>query len=74
VATFSFHLEDLSPRVVTEKLAAYGIYIWDRNFYTLNVTDGRLGPQWHGTSGSIQYNTREEIERLEDALLKNAVG
>jgi len=30
VATFSFRLQDLHPRVVAEKLAGQGIYVWGR--------------------------------------------
>jgi cysteine desulfurase family protein (TIGR01976 family) len=76
VATFSFRLGDLHPRVVAEKLAQQGIYVWDGNYYALNVTE-RLGVEESGGMvrvGAVHYNTLEEVERLKDALLKIAAG
>ncbi len=74
VATFSFRLKDLPPRLVAEKLAQHGIYVWDGNYYALNVTE-RLGVEESGGMvrvGAVHYNTLEEIERLKEALLKIA--
>ena len=76
VATFSFRLKGLHPRAVAEKLAAQGIYVWDGNYYALNVTE-RLGIEESGGMvrvGAVHYNTLEEVERLKEALLKIAVG
>jgi cysteine desulfurase family protein (TIGR01976 family) len=76
VATFSFRLKDLPPRVVAEKLAKEGIYVWDGNYYALNVTE-RLGVEDSGGMvrvGAVHYNTLEEVERLKAALLKIAAG
>lgn len=76
VATFSFRLKDLHPRLVAEKLAQQGIYVWDGNYYALNVTE-RLGVEESGGMvrvGAVHYNTLEEVERLKDALLKVAAG
>jgi cysteine desulfurase family protein (TIGR01976 family) len=76
VATFSFRLKDLHPRLVAEKLAKQGIYVWDGNYYALNVTE-RLGVEESGGMvrvGAVHYNTLEEVERLKDALLKIAGG
>lgn len=47
VATFSFRLRDLHPRRVAEKLAEAGIYVWDGNYYALNVSE-RLGLEESG--------------------------
>jgi cysteine desulfurase family protein (TIGR01976 family) len=74
VATFSFRLKDMNPRVVAEKLAAEGIYVWDGNYYALNVSE-RLGVEESGGMvrvGAAHYNTLEEVERLKNALLKIA--
>ncbi len=74
VATFSFRLKGLHPRLVAEKLAQQGIYVWDGNYYALNVTE-RLGVEESGGMvrvGAVHYNTLEEIERLKEALLKIA--
>ncbi len=72
VATFSFRINDLHPRLVAEKLAAEGIYVWDGNYYALNVTE-RLGVEDLGGMvrvGAVHYNTLEEVEKLRQALLK----
>ena len=74
VATFSFRLKDMSPRLVAEKLAQQGIYVWDGNYYALNVTE-RLGVEESGGMvrvGAVHYNTFEEVDRLKQALLKTA--
>lgn len=76
VATFSFRLKDLHPRLVAEKLAQQEIYVWDGNYYALNVTE-RLGVEDSGGMvrvGAVHYNTLEEVERLKEALLKIAAG
>lgn len=76
VATYTFRLKDIHPRVVAEKLAQQGIYVWDGNYYALNVTE-RLGVEESGGMvrvGAVHYNTLEEVDRLKDALLKIAAG
>ncbi|RPI94760.1 MAG: cysteine desulfurase-like protein [Chloroflexi bacterium] len=76
VATFSFRLKDLHPRVVAEKLAQQGIYVWDGNYYALNITE-RLGVEDSGGMvrvGAVHYNTLEEVEQLKEALLKISAG
>lgn len=72
VATFSFRIKDLHPRTVAEKLAEKGIYVWDGNYYALNITE-RLGVEESGGMvrvGAVHYNTFEEVERLKNALLE----
>jgi cysteine desulfurase family protein (TIGR01976 family) len=74
VATFSFRLKDMNPRLVAEKLANEGIYVWDGNYYALNVSE-RLGVEESGGMvrvGAAHYNTLEEVSRLKDALIKIA--
>jgi cysteine desulfurase family protein (TIGR01976 family) len=74
VATFSFRLKDIHPRVVAEKLAQEGIYVWDGHYYALNVSE-RLGVEEHGGMvrvGAAHYNTLDEVARLRDALIKIA--
>ena len=74
VATFSFRLKDLPPRLVAEKLAREEIYVWDGNYYAVNVTE-RLGLEDSGGMvrvGATHYNTLEEVARLKEALLKMA--
>ena len=72
VATFSFRINDLHPRSVAEKLAQEGIYVWDGNYYALNVSE-RLGVEESGGMvrvGAAHYNTLEEVGRLNQALTK----
>jgi selenocysteine lyase/cysteine desulfurase len=74
VATFSFRLKDIHPRVVAEKLAKERIYVWDGNYYAINVTE-RLGLEDKGGMvrvGAAHYNTIEEVERLGELLKKIA--
>ena len=76
VATYSFRLKDLHPRVVAEKLAQEGIYVWDGNYYAINVTE-RLGLEDSGGMvrvGAAHYNTLDEVERLRGALMKISAG
>jgi cysteine desulfurase family protein (TIGR01976 family) len=70
VPTVAFRLEGHHPRQVAESLAEAGIYVWDGNYYALAVTE-RLGLEESGGMvrvGLVHYNTREEIDRLGEAL------
>jgi cysteine desulfurase family protein (TIGR01976 family) len=72
VATFSFRMKDLHPRLVAEKLNEHGIYVWDGNYYAINVTE-RLGLEDKGGMvrvGAVHYNTLDEVQKLKEALLK----
>ena len=72
VATYSFRLKNLPPRKVAEKLAEQNIYVWDGNYYALNVTE-RLGLEDSGGMvrvGAVHYNTLEEVGQLKQALMK----
>lgn len=74
IATFSFRIGDMNPRVVAEKLAAENIYVWDGNYYAINVTE-RLGLEDKGGMvrvGAVHYNTLDEVAKLGDALKKIA--
>lgn len=74
VATFSFRLKDMNPRLVAKKLADEGIYVWDGNYYALNVSE-RLGVEESGGMvrvGAAHYNTLEEVDRLKETLKKIA--
>jgi len=72
VATYSFRLKNLSPHKVAERLAEQNIYVWDGNYYAVNVTE-RLGLEDSGGMvrvGAAHYNTLEEVEQLKQALTK----
>jgi len=74
VPTFSFRLDKWSPRQTAAKLDQEGIYVWDGNYYALEVTKA-LGVEETGGMvrvGAVHYNTLEEIERFGKALAKIA--
>ncbi|MBN8579996.1 MAG: cysteine desulfurase-like protein [Anaerolineae bacterium] len=74
IATFSFRIGDMNPRTVAEKLAAENIYVWDGNYYAINVSE-RLGVEDKGGMvrvGAVHYNTLDEVQKLKEALLKIA--
>jgi cysteine desulfurase family protein (TIGR01976 family) len=71
VPTFSFTLEGLPAAEAARRLDQRGIYVWDGNFYAINVTE-RLGLERPDAglirAGAVHYNTLEEVERLGQAL------
>lgn len=70
VPTFAFTLQGWRPRQVAQALARQNIYVWDGNYYAINVTE-RLGLEESGGMvrvGPVHYNTLEEIRRLGEAL------
>jgi len=71
VPTFSFTLAGLSAAEAAAKLDERGIYVWDGNFYAVNVTE-RLGLERPGAglirAGAVHYNTLAEVEQLGEAL------
>ena len=74
VPTFSFTLEGKHPRSVAEALAKENIYVWDGNYYALEVTT-RLGLEASGGMvrvGAVHYNTLDEVARLGEVLKKIA--
>jgi len=71
VPTFSFRMNALPPRAIAEKLAGEGIYVWDGNYYAINVTE-QLGLEDKGGMlrvGAVHYNTLQEVERLKNGLM-----
>lgn len=70
VPTFAFTLAGWHPRRVAEELARRNIYVWDGNYYAINVTE-RLGIEEQGGMvrvGPVHYNTLEEVALLKEAL------
>jgi cysteine desulfurase family protein (TIGR01976 family) len=58
------------PRQVAEKLDEANVYVWDGNYYALEVTT-RLGLEESGGMvrvGPVHYNTVEEIKKFGEAL------
>jgi selenocysteine lyase/cysteine desulfurase len=74
VPTCTFTLKGKSPRQVAEELDQANIFVWDGNYYALEVTT-RLGLEESGGMlrvGPVHYNTLEEIRRFGEALGKIA--
>jgi selenocysteine lyase/cysteine desulfurase len=70
VPTCAFTLKGKSPRQVAEELDEANIFVWDGNYYALEVTK-RLGLEASGGMvrvGPVHYNTVEEIRRFGEAL------
>jgi cysteine desulfurase family protein (TIGR01976 family) len=70
VPTCAFTLKGKSPRQVAEELDEANIYVWDGNYYALEVTK-RLGLEESGGMvrvGPVHYNTVEEINKFGEVL------
>ena len=68
--TVGIRLRDATPQEVAAELGAQGIFVWDGNFYALNVTVD-LGVEDSGglvRIGLAHYNTSGEVDRLLAAL------
>jgi cysteine desulfurase family protein (TIGR01976 family) len=68
--TIAIRYKDEHPRATAEHLAEKGICVWDGNYYAVNLCE-RLGVENTGGMvriGLTHYNTREEIDRLLNAL------
>jgi cysteine desulfurase family protein (TIGR01976 family) len=68
--TLAFTREGFTPSQIAEHLGNQGIFVWDGNYYALAVTQ-RLGVEDSGGMvrvGLAHYNTKEEIDRLIEAL------
>ena len=55
---------------IAKPLGDRGIFVWDGNYYALNLTE-RLGVEEKGgllRVGIVHYNTADEISRLLNAL------
>src|SRR5260370_7512887 len=73
-STLSFRLGGHHPTKIAAFLCERGIFTWDGNFYSLNLSE-RLGVEQQGgvlRVGLVHYNTAEEVDRLLSALLEFA--
>lgn len=76
VPTYSFTLQGKHPQKVAEELAKEQIYVWDGNYYALEVTE-QLGVEDSGGMvrvGPVHYNSIEEVHRFGEVLAKIATG
>jgi len=68
--TVAIRLPNRSPREIAQELGRQGIFVWDGNYYALNLSE-RLGVEPNGGMvriGATHYTTAEEIDRLLEAL------
>lgn len=68
--TVSVRIAGFTPRELAERLGEQGIFVWDGNYYAVNLTE-RLGVEHDGGMlriGLVHYNTADEIDRLLAAL------
>jgi cysteine desulfurase family protein (TIGR01976 family) len=73
--TFAIRVGDQPPVETATRLADRGIYVWDGDYYALEVMD-RLGLQSSGGAvriGFCHYNTVEEVDRVLEALREVAL-
>jgi cysteine desulfurase family protein (TIGR01976 family) len=62
--------ENQTPLALATKLGDRGFFTWDGNYYALNLTE-QLDVEKSGgflRIGLVHYNTKEEVDRLLDAL------
>lgn len=72
--TVAFTREGFTPAQIATHLGERGIFVWDGNYYAINVTE-RLGVEDSGGMvrvGLAHYNTPEEVNRLLAALSEMA--
>ncbi len=70
VPTVAFTVAGRSPAEISAALAARGIFVWDGNYYALELMQ-RLGLVGRGGAvrvGAVHYNTPEELDRFLDAV------
>lgn len=69
VPTVSITHRALTAQNIAEKLGDAGVFVWDGNYYAVEVTEA-LGLEPHGMIriGILHYNTATEVSRLLDEL------
>ena len=70
VPTFAVTVEGKTPKQIASALDKEGIFVWDGNFYALEVTT-RLGLENKGgllRIGPVHYNTMDEVRQFAAAL------
>ncbi len=70
VPTVIFEMAGHTPAEVAQHLAASDIYVWNGNYYALEIMTRLQKPDGLVRVGLAHYNTTEEIDRLGVALRK----
>ena len=74
--TFAISLDGVPPAEVAKALGDEGIFVWDGDYYAVEVMD-RLGVADRGglvRVGFVHYNTTEEVDRVLHALASIGSG
>ena len=74
--TLAFRLGDLAPRTIAEEMDKDGVFVWDGNYYALEVTR-QLGVEDKGGMvrvGAVHYNTLDEVAHFGKSLARIARG
>ena len=67
--TVSFTHERHDPAKIAARLGEQGIFVWDGNYYAVEVTEVLgLDPGGMVRIGILHYNTADEVDRLLDAV------
>ncbi len=76
VPTFSFTVKGKTPLEIATGLAKEKIYIWNGNFYALEIAKryGTEGKGGFARVGAVHYNTLSEIERFSQVLKRIVAG
>jgi cysteine desulfurase family protein (TIGR01976 family) len=64
VPTFAITLQHKTPAEVAEHLAARGIFVWQGDYYAVEVMKRLRLPDGAVRVGIVHYNTADEIDRL----------
>jgi selenocysteine lyase/cysteine desulfurase len=70
VPTAAFNVGGHRPAAVAQELADRGIFVWDGNYYALELMQ-RLGLEDSGGAvrvGAVHYNTAAEIDLFLEAV------
>ena len=70
VPTVVFNHARYTPTQVAERLAAENIYVWDGNYYAVEIMRRLNKPDGMVRVGLAHYNTHAEIDRFEAAMQK----
>jgi selenocysteine lyase/cysteine desulfurase len=72
VPTFAFTLEGRSPTEVAAHLGERGIFVWDGDYYAVEVMRALGLEDGAVRVGFVHYNTAEEVDRLLEELTRLA--
>ena len=69
VPTFAFTVDRLTPTEVARALGDRGIFVWDGDYYAVEVMQALGLADGAVRVGFVHYNTADEVDRLLDELV-----